>query len=165
MLRPPSSKDKWPEKMTHRLGDEASPSPISIDDDDDFPRFLEHAKVDMSSVSPHNGYKRVRFREDYEVRWLTSPNANTEYAVCQEMRLLTVSQCDEASQVGFISVEDILSANREYVKMKIRTGKEIVITKVTARMSCSGKHGFNGFPTCVRVHACVRLHVFVRVYV
>ncbi|XP_025092626.1 E3 ubiquitin-protein ligase TRIM37-like isoform X2 [Pomacea canaliculata] len=120
--------------MTHRLGDEASPSPISIDDDDDFPRFLEHAKVDMSSVSPHNGYKRVRFREDYEVRWLTSPNANTEYAVCQEMRLLTVSQCDEASQVGFISVEDILSANREYVKMKIRTGKEIVITKSLAEV-------------------------------
>lgn len=106
-------------------------SPVSILEDN-FSKFLQNAKVDMSSVSPYSvPYKKVRFKDDSEVRWITSPNANTEYLISEKSYCsIGAGAHDEESSVRSISIEEILHANQEYVKMKIKTGKEVIITKV-----------------------------------
>ena len=103
-------------------------SPISIMEDK-LSNILQNATVDMSDVSPVNNDKKVRFKDDNEVCWITSPNANTEYSICEQSGKKCLSIIDETS-VACISVEEILNANREYVRMKIKSGKEVVITKV-----------------------------------
>lgn len=114
---------QWSDEETTLL------SPVSILEDK-LSNILQNATVDMSGVSPFQNFKKVRFKDDNEVRWITSPNANTEYAICQHEGKQFVSVFDEESSVSFISVEEILNANREYVKMKLKTGKEMVLTKV-----------------------------------
>lgn len=113
---------QWSDEETGLL------SPVSILEDK-LSNIVQNATVDMSDVSPFHNFKKVRFKDDNEVRWITSPNANTEYAVCQHDGTKFLSMFEE-SNVAFISVEEILNVNKEYVKMKIKTGKEIVITKV-----------------------------------
>lgn len=113
---------QWSDEETMPL------SPVSILEDK-LSNILQNATVDMSDVSPFHNIKKVRFKDDNEVRWITSPNANTEYAFYQHDGKKFLSIFEE-SNVAFISVEEILNANKEYVKMKIKTGKEIVITKV-----------------------------------
>lgn len=115
----------------HQSDEETTlPSPISILEDK-ISNILQNATVDMSGVSPFHKFKfkKVRFRDDNEVRFITSPNANTEYTICEHEGKKFLSLYEE-SNVAFISVEEILNANREYVKMKIKSGNEVLITKV-----------------------------------
>nr|KAG5698396.1 hypothetical protein BaRGS_006591 [Batillaria attramentaria] len=82
--------------------------------EDKLSNILQNATVDMSTVNSVTLYKKVRFKDDNEVRWITSPNANTEYTFCEDScdgkKFLSVF---EESKVAFISLEEILNANRE----------------------------------------------------
>ena len=98
--------------------DEGMPSrsrPSSIEEDTFINNLLQNATIDMSEVGilGAGGIKKVRFKDTNEVFLITSPNANTEYAICDRNGATLCLQRGDLSSFASSSQESPM-AKREY---------------------------------------------------